>query len=110
MWDVDVDVGDAALAGLEDRLRRGHEHPGRELEHLATVHRQELLLALGEEAGAAPREVELPAAGAVGAELEAEEAALVDPLEHDRPGSIPEQDQRRAVGPVEHAREDVAAD
>ena len=47
---------------------------------------------------------------AVGAELEAEEAALVDVLEHDGAGAVAEEDERRAVGPVEDLREDVAAD
>ena len=50
------------------------------------------------------------AAGAVRAELEGEEARLLRPLEHDRAGTVAEEDDRRAVVPVEDAREDVAAD
>ena len=50
------------------------------------------------------------AAAAVGAQLEAFEPALVDPLEHDRAGSVAEEDERRTVGPVEDLREHVAAD
>ena len=50
------------------------------------------------------------AAAAVGAELEAEEAAALDGLHDHRAGAVAEQDERRAVVPVEDLREDVAAD
>ena len=57
-----------------------------------------------------PGKFSSPGARAVGAELEAEEAALVDVLEHDRACAVAEEDERRAVRPVEHLRQDVAAD
>ena len=49
-------------------------------------------------------------AAAVCAELEAEKAATRDGLHHDRPRSVAEQHQRRAVAPVEDLREHVAPD
>ena len=56
------------------------------------------------------REAEMNSPAAVGAELEAEEAALVHPLHHDRARAVPEEHERRAVVPVEDLRENVAAD
>ena len=50
------------------------------------------------------------ASRAVGAELEAEEAAAVDRLHHDRARAVAEKHERRAVVPVEDLREHVAAD
>src|SRR4029453_1307266 len=58
----------------------------------------------------APARPRCPAPPAVGAEPEAEEAAVLDALEHDRSGPVAEEDERRAVGPVEDLRQDVAAD
>ena len=57
-----------------------------------------------------PGSQRLVAAAAVRAQLEAEEAALVDALEHDRAGAVAEEHERRAVGPVEDLGEHVAAD
>ena len=50
------------------------------------------------------------AAGAVGAELEAEESTRVDRLQHDGASAVPEQDERRAIIPVEDLRQHVAPD
>jgi hypothetical protein len=47
---------------------------------------------------------------AVGAELETEEAAVVDRLHHHRPRAVAEEDDRGTVGPVEDLREHVATD
>jgi hypothetical protein len=42
------------------------------------------------------------AAGAVRPKLEAQEARLLDLLEHDGARSVPEEDERPPVGPVEN--------
>ena len=107
--DVDVDVVDGQPALVEHLLRRADHHARRELEDLAAVHLHELVGVL-EVARAAARQPEVLAAAAVRAELEAEEAALVDRLDHDRAGAVAEEDERRAVVPVEDLREHVAAD
>ena len=88
--DVDVDVVDRLPALGEDRLRRADHHASRELEDLAAVHLHELLRIL-ELPRAAAGQPEVRAAGAVRAELEAEEAALVDRLHHDGAGAVAEQ-------------------
>ena len=59
---------------------------------------------------AARREVELIAARTVGAKLEAEEAALVDPLENDRADPVAEDDARCPVAPVDDLRQEVTSD
>ena len=61
-------------------------------------------------ARAAAGQPEAVAAAAVGAELEAEEPALLDRLHHDRARAVAEEDERRAVVEVEDLREHVAAD
>ena len=109
MRDVDVDVLHALPALLQHGLCGRHENARRELEHLAPVHLHQPVRIL-EAAGAAARQPEVLAAGAVGAELEGEEACLLRRLEHDRAGAVSEQDDRRAVGPVEDAGKHVAAD
>src|SRR4029450_2683653 len=50
----------------------------------------------------------MDSAAAVCAELEAEEAGLLDSLEHDGTGPVAKQHEGRPVGPVEDPREDVA--
>src|SRR5689334_12489712 len=110
MRNVDVDVLDTAPALGQHGLGGADEYPGRELEHLAAVHLDEVLtlrdrLRGGGGARAAGRQVELRAARAVGAELEAEEAAVGYALEHDRARAVAEQHGGRAVAPVEDARE-----
>ena len=106
---VDVDLVDRPPALREHRLRRRDHHPRRELEHLAAVHLQHLLRVV-ELPRAAPGQQQVLAAAAVGAELEAEEAAALDRLHHDRAGAVAEEHERRAVVPVEDLREHVAAD
>src|SRR5581483_5817345 len=81
--DVDVDVLDRLSTLAENRLRRGHHHPGREPEHLASVH-LDVLPGAVEGARPAAGEPEVPAPAAVRAELEAEEATLVDRLVQSR--------------------------
>ena len=60
--------------------------------------------------GAAPWHPEKLAAGAVRAEVESEEARLLRPLEHHRTRAVAEENDRRAVIPVEDAGEHVSAD
>src|SRR5881409_531142 len=55
-------------------------------------------------------EVEIRPARAVGAELEAEEATGLDPLENHSTGAIPEDDAGGPVRPVDDLRENVSAD
>src|SRR5437868_6556227 len=109
VWDVDVDVVDGDAAALHDVLGRLHEDAGCELEDLTSVH-LDVPLGVGEDPGAAAGQPEVLAARPVGPELEAEEALLGGRLEHDGARSVAEQDERRAVVPVEDAREEVAAD
>ena len=52
----------------------------------------------------------MDAPAAVGAELERLEAAGLDALEHDGSGAVAEQHARRAVAPVEDARQHVSTD
>ena len=107
--DVDVDVVNGLPALRQHLLRRADHDTRRELEHLAAVHLHELVRVL-EVARAAARQPEVLAAAAVGAQLEAEKAALLDPLDHDRARSVAEQNERGAVGPVEDLGQDVTAD
>src|SRR6185437_14086677 len=65
---------------------------------------------LVEDPRSAARQPEVLAAGPVRSELETQESRLAGRLEDDRPGAVPEKDERRAVFPVENAREQVAAD
>src|SRR5262249_56419052 len=96
--------GSGGVLGGADEDRRG------ELEHLASVHLQEMLLPGRHRARAASGVVELRPAAPVGAELEREEPALADGLEYHRARTVAKQDEGRAVGPVEDLREDVPAD
>src|SRR6476646_1941114 len=109
MWNVDVDVLDREIALVENRLGGRDQNPRGELEDLAAVHLDELL-GLVEEPGTAPRQPEIRTAASVGAELEAEEAARVDLLQDNRPGAVAEQDERRAIVPVEDLGQHVSAD
>ena len=106
---VDVDVVDRPADLVEESLRRRHHHSRGELENLAAVHLHQPVGVL-EGARTAAREPEVLAAAAVGAQLEAFEPALGDPLHHDRAGSVAEEDECRTVGPVENLREHVSAD
>ena len=113
--DVDVDVVDGLAAFGQNLLRRADEHAGGELEHLASVHLDEVLpLRDGLRARRRPRpsggQVELRPARAVRAELEAEKTAFGDAVENDRPGAVSEQDGGAAIAPVEDPGEHVAAD
>src|SRR5207244_7536931 len=105
----DVDVADPLAALLEHGLGGADQDAGGELEHLATVHRQIAAAVLGDP-GAAAGEGQLHAPAAVCAQLEAEEAAALEPFELDGPGPVAEEDEGRPVGPVEDPREDVSAD
>src|SRR5436190_17206545 len=109
MRNVDVYVVHRSTACLEDPLGGMNHDTRRELENLSAVH---LHVAAGavELARAAAGEPQVLAAAAVRAELEAEEAALLDRLEHDCARAVAEQHDRRAVGPVEDLREHVASD
>src|SRR5690242_10988350 len=110
MGNIDVDIVDGIPAFVEQLLGGADEYPRRELEHLAAVHLQEAALAVREDPGAAAGVVELGPARPVGAELEAEEAALLDVLQHHGARAVAEEDERGAVAPVEDPAEDVAAD
>ena len=84
-------------------------YPRRELEDLAAVHLHERVRVLEvPRAGARIPQVLAPAA--VRAELEADEPAPLDRLHDDRTGAVPEEDERRAVLPVEDLREHVSTD
>ena len=109
VWDVYVDVRDRLAALREHGLGGRHQHACREPEHLATVHLQHRLGVL-ERPRTTARVLEVDAASAVGAKLEAEEAAVRDRLEDDSTRAVAEQDERRAIVPVEDLREDVTAD
>src|SRR5215475_5084480 len=100
--DVDIDLVDRDVAAVEDGLRRRNQDTRRELEDLAAVH-VHVAVAGGivHPARAAAGEREMDPAATVGAELEAEKAALGRPLEDDSAGAVTEEDERRAVGPVQ---------
>ena len=94
---------------LEHRLRRAHEYPRRELEHLTAVH-----LARSRPRGRRARE---PPPGATGRRpprrrrrARSRGSRPLDALEQHRARTVAEEDERRAVGPVEDPREHVAAD
>src|SRR3989442_13723744 len=106
MRDVHVDVIDGLAALGEHLLRRADEHTGRELEDLASVHLDKVLslrdgLRGRWRARPSSRQIELCSARAVGAELEAEEAAFRDTLDHDSPCAVAEEHGRAPVAPVE---------
>ena len=113
--DVDVDVVDRGAAFRQNGLRRCHEHACGELEHLAAVH-HDVVRTVGHRLGrrrlprAAGGQRQVGSARTVGAELEAEEAALGHTLHHNRAGAVAEEDAGRAVAPVHEFREHVAAD
>src|SRR5262245_17360009 len=97
---VHVDVLDGASTRFENLLG-GVDHDTRgELENLAAVH-LDVVVGIVERPRAAARVPEVLAAGPVRAELEAEEAARLDALEHDRAGTVAEEHERGAVVPVE---------
>src|SRR5206468_3150518 len=102
---IDVDVANRLAALLEHGLGGADHDASGELEDLAAVHRQVAAAVLGDPRAAAG-EGQLLAAAAVRAQLETEEAAALDALEHHGPGSVAEEDERRPVAPVEDARED----
>src|SRR4051794_3268657 len=99
---VDVDVVDRDAAALHELLGRLDEDAGGELEDLTSVH-LDVPLGVLEEPGAAAGQPEALAARPVGPELEAEEALFGGRLQHDGARSVAEEDEGRAVVPVEDA-------
>src|SRR3954454_12159540 len=92
MRNVDVDVVDRLPAFLQYLLCGRDEYTRREAKHLAAVHLDERGRVV-ERARAAAGEPQVPPAAALGAELEAEEAAAVArPLEHDCSRAVAEED------------------
>src|SRR5207248_4126853 len=109
--DVDVDVLDGDGALVEQSLSRRDEDSRRELEDLAAVH---LDVPVADRVLDSPRAAagqrEVDPAAAVGAELATEVAAVADLLEHHRTSAVTEENERRAVSPIDDPPQDVAAD
>jgi hypothetical protein len=106
---VDVDLVDAEVALRQDLLGRADHHARGELEDLGAVHLHELV-GLLEVPRAAARQPQVLAAAPVRAELEPQEAAVGHRLHDDGARPVSEEDERRAIVPVEDLREEVAAD
>src|SRR5258706_15676535 len=99
MRDIHVNVVDRDPALLKEVFGRLDEDPGGELEHFWPVH-LDVFVGIIEEPRAAARQPEIPAAGAVRSELEAEKAFVGDDLEHNRAGAVTKEDERRTVVPI----------